>query len=158
MGKEHHYALKLRWTGNRGSGTSHYRDYDRNHVISAVGKPDLVGSADPAFLGNPARWNPEELLLASIAACHKLWYLHLCTTKGIVVTAYEDSPTGTMIEKPNGAGQFSEVVLHPVVTISEGDLSLAEDLHHQVGDFCFIARSVNFPIRHTAVLHRAVSL
>jgi len=153
MAKEHHYTLTLEWTGNRGTGTSSYRAYDRDHVISADGKPDLVGSSDPAFLGNPERWNPEELLLASIAACHKLWYLHLCTTEGIVVTNYVDAPTGKMIEAANGAGQFSEVILNPVVTISEGDLKIAKDLHHKVGDLCFIARSVNFPIRHRAQIN-----
>lgn len=152
MVKQHSYQLTLTWTGNLGSGTSAYRDYDRTHVIRAPGKPDLVGSSDPAFLGDANCWNPEELLLASIAACHKLWYLHLCTTKEIVVTDYVDSPTGTMIEEQNGAGQFSEVTLNPVVTISAGDLQTAEDLHHKVGDLCFIARSVKFPIHHLATI------
>lgn len=155
MAKEHHYSLTLKWTGNRGSGTTSYRDYDRDHVISADGKPDLVGSSDPSFLGNPERWNPEELLLASIAACHKLWYLHLCTTKDIIVTDYVDHPTGKMIEEANGAGQFSEVTLKPKVTISKGNPKTAEGLHHKVGDLCFIARSVNFPILHRVEIRTA---
>ncbi|MEM0977981.1 MAG: OsmC family protein [Pseudomonadota bacterium] len=150
MGKVHHYALSLEWMGNRGDGTTTYRGYDRDHVIRAEGKPDILGSSDSAFLGSAERWNPEELLLASIAACHKLWYLHLCTTKGIVVRAYSDRPTGMMIEETTGAGQFSEVTLNPSVTIAAGDPSVAESLHGQVGTLCFIARSVNFPIRHSS--------
>ncbi|MEM9211568.1 MAG: OsmC family protein, partial [Pseudomonadota bacterium] len=126
MGKVHHYALSLEWVGNRGDGTTTYRGYDRDHVIRAEGKPDILGSSDSAFLGSAERWNPEELLLASIAACHKLWYLHLCTTKGIVVRAYSDRPTGMMIEETTGAGQFSEVTLNPSVTIAAGDPSVAE--------------------------------
>ncbi|MEO0342836.1 MAG: OsmC family protein [Pseudomonadota bacterium] len=152
MGKEHHYTLSLRWTGNRGDGTSGYRDYDRHHIICAQGKPEIVGSSDPAFLGHPERWNPEELLLASIAACHKLWYLHLCSTKGIIVVAYEDEPYGTVIEEANGAGQFSSVILSPIVTISKGNPEIAKKLHENVGDLCFIARSINFPIRHNATI------
>lgn len=152
MGKEHRYTLTLDWVGNRGTGTDTYRSYDRNYVISADGKPKIVGSSDPAFLGDPTRWNPEELLLASVAACHKLWYLHLCTTRSIVVTRYSDQPSGIMIEEPNGAGQFKKVTLHPTVEITAGDPDVAQQLHGEVGAMCFIARSVNFPIHHQATV------
>ncbi|MYM26333.1 OsmC family peroxiredoxin [Duganella sp. FT135W] len=137
----HHYKLAVEWTGNRGTGTSGYRDYDRSHVISAAGKPAIPGSSDPAFRGDAARWNPEELLLASASACHKLWYLHLCADAGIIVTAYVDEAEGTM----NG-DRFERVVLRPRVTISAGDRELALRLHHKAHEECYIAKSVNFPI------------
>ncbi|BDA85823.1 hypothetical protein Sa4125_33650 [Aureimonas sp. SA4125] len=92
--KIHRYASHVRWTGNRGSGTSSYTAYGRAHEIAAAGKPVIPGSSDPAFRGDPDRWNPEELLLASLSACHQLWYLHLCARDGIVVTAYEDKAEG----------------------------------------------------------------
>ena len=137
----HHYRLTVEWTGNRGTGTSGYRDYERSHVISAAGKPDIAGSSDPAFRGDAARWNPEELLLASASACHKLWYLHLCADAGIVVTAYVDHAEATM----NG-DRFERIVLRPRVTISAGDRELAARLHHQAHEECYIAKSVNFAI------------
>ncbi len=143
----HHYTVKVTWTGNRGAGTSGYREYDRDHVISAEGKPDIVGSSDPAFRGDPKRCNPEELLLASISACHKLWYLHFCAVSGVVVSDYVDEPEATMVLKKDGAGNFTEAVLKPVVTLAKGDPQTAQELHAEAHDKCFIAASVNFPIR-----------
>jgi organic hydroperoxide reductase OsmC/OhrA len=148
--KEHHYALRLRWTGNRGEGTTGYRDYDRAWDASIDGKPDLKGSADPAFLGDPSRHNPEDLLLASLSACHMLWYLHLCAVDGIVVTGYEDDAVGTMQQEPDGGAQFTSVTLKPKVTIRAGDVKKAEALHARANEMCFIARSVNFPVKHEA--------
>ena len=143
----HAYAVTVRWTGNRGSGTSGYRDYGREHVVEADGKAALAGSADPAFRGDASCWNPEELLVASLSTCHQLWYLHLCAVAGVVVTAYEDRATGTMVEDADGGGRFSEVVLHPRVTLSRGDEATALSLHEQAHAQCFIANSVNFPVR-----------
>ncbi len=145
--KQHRYAVTVTWTGNTGTGTSTYRGYDRAHTLSAPGKPPIAGSSDPAFRGDPARWNPEELLLASLSACHKLWYLGLCAQAGIVVTAYEDAAEGSMTEEPSGAGQFTAVTLRPRVTISaESDAARAMELHREAHAFCFIARSVNFSV------------
>lgn len=138
---KHHYQLNVTWTGNRGSGTSGYRDYDRDHAISAPGKPTIPGSSDPAFRGDATRWNPEELLVASAAACHKLWYLHLCADAGIIVTAYDDAAEGTMLDT-----RFDRIVLRPRVTIAAGDQALALRLHHAAHEKCYIANSVNFPI------------
>lgn len=144
---EHHYTVTVRWTGNRGSGTSGYRDYGRDHTIEAAGKPAIAGSSDPAFRGDRDRWNPEELLVASASACHKLWYLHLCADAGIAVLAYTDEAHGTMIDSAE-EGRFKEIVLRPHVTIRAGDnRSLAEQLHHAAHEQCYIANSVNFPIR-----------
>jgi len=149
MTRQHHYELGLSWTGNDGAGTRSYREYRRDHIVTAAGAPAIPGSSDPAFRGDPARWNPEQLLVASLAQCHLLWYLHFAATAGVVVVEYEDTPIGTMVEEPGGGGRFSEVTLRPRVTISaESDPALAESLHAKVGDVCFIARSVNFPVRH----------
>lgn len=151
--KLHHYQIKLVWTGNTGSGTQSYQSYERAHEISAPGKPTIIGSSDPSFRGDKQRWNPEELLLASLAACHKLWYLGLCAQAGIVVTAYEDKPEGFMVEEPGGAGQFTAVVLKPHVTIAAGsDAAKAQALHHKAHEMCFIARSMNFPVSHEPVI------
>lgn len=151
--KTHRYQLALRWTGNTGAGTRSYRGYERAHEISAPGKPVLVGSSDPAFRGDATRYNPEELLVAALAACHMLWYLHLCVEHGIVVTAYEDQPQGQMIETADGGGRFTEVVLHPVVTVpTDADVALAEALHERAHALCFIANSMNFPVLCASVI------
>jgi len=148
----HHYQVSVAWTGNQGSGTSGYRAYRRDHVISVAGKPPIPGSSDPAFLGDAARWNPEELLVASASACHKLWYLHLCADAGVVVTAYEDQAEGTMDDSAP-QGHFTEIVLRPRVTLAAGaDRALAERLHHTAHEKCYIANSVKFPIRCEPVI------
>lgn len=147
--KEHRYEVDLEWTGNLGSGTSSYRAYARDHEIRGPGKSAIAGSSDPAFRGDAARWNPEELLVASLAACHQLAYLHLCTNAGIVVIAYEDRPQGIMAENADGGGRFTQVVLRPRVTVQPGsDVAKALQLHHEAGNKCFIAASVNFPVLH----------
>jgi organic hydroperoxide reductase OsmC/OhrA len=155
-GREHRYHVTVEWTGNTGTGTAGYRTYERRHEITASGsaKPGIPGSSDPAFRGDPARWNPEELLVASLSACHQLWYLHLCADAGVVVTAYVDRAEGTMIEDAAGAGQFSRVVLRPVVTVTaETDLARARALHHEAHAMCYIARSVSFPVEHEPEVH-----
>jgi organic hydroperoxide reductase OsmC/OhrA len=145
--REHRYAVSLTWSGNLGSGTSGYRDYSRNYEIGADGKPVVYGSADPAFRGDRSRWNPEELLVASLSACHKLSYLYLAAEAGIVVTAYADRAEGVMEVGRDGAGRFKSVVLHPMVTVATGtDVGRARTLHQLAHEKCFIANSVNFPI------------
>ncbi|WP_372381716.1 OsmC family protein [Xanthomonas sp. NCPPB 1068] len=145
-GQAHHYTAQITWTGDRGEGTGSYRGYGREHEIAIAGKPTLAGSSDPAFRGDASRHNPEDLLVASLSACHMLWYLHLAAEAGVVVRGYIDEASGTMLTDA-GRGQFSEVVLRPVVTISAGDPVAAEALHHGAHAACFIARSVNFPVR-----------
>ena len=145
--RTHTYQVKVEWTGNTGTGTSGYRNYERAHEISAAGKPVLYGSSDPAFRGDAARYNPEELLVASLSTCHMLWYLHLCADSGIVVQSYVDQPHGQMSETADGGGRFTQVVLRPEVTIKAGaDPLVAEGLHEQAHRLCFIANSVNFPV------------
>jgi|SRR5690606_17474251 len=146
--RQHDYSVQVTWTGNLGQGTRGYRAYARDHEISVPGKPTLPGSSDPAFRGDPGRYNPEELLIASLSACHMLWYLHLCADAGIVVLEYLDRASGAMRETPDGGGRFVEVVLQPSVLIEAGpEVSRAERLHEQAHRLCFIASSVNFPVR-----------
>ncbi len=156
MGKEHHYSTLLIWTGNTGAGTADYKGYQRDHVLSVDGKPEIPGSSDPSFRGNPQRYNPEELLVSALSSCHLLWYLHLCAVNGVVVVDYQDEAMGTMIETSDGGGRFSEVVLRPVVVIAaDSMLEKARALHQEAHKFCFIANSVNFPVRHEPELRVA---
>jgi organic hydroperoxide reductase OsmC/OhrA len=150
MSKTHRYSVTVTWTGNTGTGTSSYRSYERRYEIAAeTGKPAIPGSSDPAFRGDPERWNPEELLVASLSACHELWYLHLCAEAGIVVTAYTDHAEGMMEETADGSGHFTRVILRPQVTVVAGsDIAKARELHAAAHAKCFIARSVNFPVLH----------
>ncbi|MBO0744509.1 MAG: OsmC family protein [Candidatus Dormibacteraeota bacterium] len=145
----HHYEVRLRWTGNRGTGTSAYAAYGRDHMVSAAGKPDLSGSSDTAFRGDPDRWNPEELLVAALSQCHLLAYLHECVKAGVSVTEYSDAASGTMETDAEGGGHFTEVTLLPVVSVAEpGMAQRAEALHDEAHRHCFIASSVNFPVTH----------
>lgn len=149
MSHLHHYRLSMEWTGNQGTGTDHYRSYKRDHVVRIEGKPDLLGSSDPTFRGDPTRHNPEDLLVAALSACHMMSYLHVCVMHGVVVTAYTDEATGTMETLPDGSGRFLEVTLNPVVMVKEADMiEKAQELHAQANRLCFIANSVNFPVHH----------
>ncbi|HEY0249807.1 MAG TPA: OsmC family protein [Gryllotalpicola sp.] len=152
MELQHGYAVTVAWTGNRGTGTSAYRDYGRDHLVSAPGKSEIAGSADPAFRGDAERWNPEELLLASLAQCHMLSYLHVAASAGVTVVGYDDDAVGTMQQTPDGGGHFTSVTLRPRVVITDAaQLELAEGLHHEAAQKCFIAASVNFPVGHEPV-------
>lgn len=147
--KQHHYSLSTEWTGNNGSGTSSYTTYDRSYVLRSGNKPVINGSSDPAFRGDPAKYNPEELLLASLSSCHMLWYLHLCSEAGIIVTAYVDQASGLMAETADGGGKFEQVMLNPVVTVQSASMvEPAELIHEKANRLCFIANSVNFPVVH----------
>ena len=148
MNREHHYSVDVAWLGNRGSGTSGYREYGRQSSVEATGKHPIDASADRTFHGDADRWNPEELLLAALAECHMLSFLHVAVQHGVVVTAYSDAATGTMEQQGDG-GRFTSVTLHPLVTVAEPiDDALAATLHHEASEKCFIANSVNFPVHH----------
>ena len=156
--RTHRYDLTTTWTGNRGTGTSGYRDYGRDHEVAADGRPVLAGSSDPVFRGDKTRWNPELELLAALSQCHMLSYLHVCVTAGVVVTAYEDSPYGTMAETDDGGGYFTEVTLRPKVTVADTSMTeKARELHEEASAKCFIAGSVNFPVRHEPSVTAAAS-
>jgi len=144
---DHAYTVVVEWQGNRGTGTSGYRDYGRQTTVRIDGKPDLLASADRPFRGDGDRWNPEDMLMAALSQCHLLSYLYVAARDGVVVEEYVDEATGTMRQEGDG-GRFTEVVLHPRVTISAGDPELAQSLHEEAARLCFIAASVNFPVRH----------
>jgi organic hydroperoxide reductase OsmC/OhrA len=147
-GKEHHYAVEVRWTGNLGEGTKSYKSYARTHDIVSGRKPAIPGSSDPAFRGDADRWNPEDLMVAAVSACHKLWYLHLCAMAGVNVVSYVDHAQGVMVEDDKRGGYFTGVTLKPQITITaDSDAANAAALHHDAHEKCFIANSVNFPIR-----------
>ncbi|MBK5249628.1 MAG: OsmC family protein [Actinomycetales bacterium] len=149
MGPLHTYTVNVDWTGAGERGTESYTSYGRDHVVQIGEKPPLLGSSDPSFRGDAARYSPEELFVASLSQCHLLWFLHMAARAGVVVVGYEDRATGTMRVESAGAGQFVEVVLHPRATVAGGvSEELVARLHREAHDHCFIARSVNFPVRH----------
>ena len=150
---EHHYAIEVEWQGDRGEGTSGYRAYGRRHIVRAAGKTHHIdGSSDRAFHGDRERWNPEELLLAALSECHMLSYLHVATRHGVIVRGYTDAAIGTMNEDGRGGGAFTEAVLRPRVVVSDPSmLAVADEIHAEAAEKCFIAASVNFPVHHAPV-------
>ena len=159
MHDQHSYAVEVHWTGDRGEGTATYRSYGRDHRIHADGKQhEIAGSSDRVFRGDADRWNPEELVIAALAQCHMLSYLHVAAVNGIVVVGYDDRATGTLQQEGDG-GRLIEATLRPVVTLAEhhdeADAGRAAALHHRASELCFIANSVNFPVRHEPTTLRA---
>ncbi|MEO0573360.1 MAG: OsmC family protein [Bacteroidota bacterium] len=153
MNKIHNYNIEVKWTGNDGQGTKAYNTYSRDHEIRGVQKMCIPGSSDPSFLGDKKRYNPEELFLASISSCHMLWYLHLCTSSEIIVVDYLDQAEGYMEETAKGSGHFTQVILHPEITLLNKDkIREAEMLHHRANEMCFIANSCNFEIKHSPII------
>lgn len=151
MAEAHDFEARVVWTGNRGAGTANYRAYDRTWELRTPGKPAVACSNDPRLGGDPRLHNPEDMLIAALASCHMLWYLHLASDAGICVTGYEDAPLGHGESEPSGAGRFTAATLRPRITVTEGtDLATADAIHHEIGKVCFIARSVAFPVRYAA--------
>ena len=150
--QNHLYLSRVVWTGNRGEGTSHYRGYDRTWDVAVPGKAVVACSNDPLLGGDPAKMNPEDLLMSALSACHMLWYLHYASEAGIVVTGYQDTPEGVGEVGRGGAGRFVSATLRPVIRLRPGaDLAMAEAIHHRIHEVCFIARSVNFPVSYAPV-------
>ena len=149
MSQHHNYAATITWTGNKGEGTVKYDAYERAHTWSVEGKPDILCSSDNPFRGDGTKHNPEDMLLASLSSCHMLWYLHLCADAGVIVTDYTDHATGVLTMNAPGGARFTEVVLHPLVTVKEASMiEKANALHDEAHKKCFIASSVNFPVKH----------
>jgi len=148
MSKQHNFALQVKWTGNKGTGTSDYREYERHHTVITENKADILCSSDPAFRGDGTKHNPEDFFIASLSSCHMLWYLHLCADAGVVVVDYIDNVTGILAELPEG-GRFTEVILHPIITVKHESMKeKAIELHETANKKCFIANSVNFKVKH----------
>ena len=149
---EHRYRVEVSWDGNLGTGTSGYRDYSRRSTITVQGKPPLAASADVPFRGEAERWNPEDLLLSALAECHMLSFLYAAVTLGIVVTAYEDEAEALLRQDGRNGGAFVEAVLHPRVAVAQEEMvERVAEAHRLAHDWCFIASSVNFPVRHEPV-------
>lgn len=146
-GKQHTYSVTVSWDGDTLPADGPRGSHSRNHSVRVDGKDAIAGSSDPGFRGDASRWNPEELLVVSLSQCHMLWYLGLAAKHGIGVTSYVDQATGTMAEDSDGAGRFTGVTLNPVITLAaDADRTLADSLHHDAHEKCFIANSVNFPV------------
>ncbi len=149
MNKEHTYTTNIEWIGNKGSGTSDYLAYSRNHILHIDGKADLQCSSDSIFHGDKSKHNPEDFFVAALSTCHMLWYLHLCADAGIIVVDYKDQAAGTLLFDSVNGGRFVSVTLNPVVTvINESMIIRARELHNDAHKKCFIANSCNFPIKH----------
>jgi organic hydroperoxide reductase OsmC/OhrA len=158
MSKSHVYDLKLTWTGAAKGPTDNYATFSREYRIELAGKPPIIGTADPAYRGDPALINPEDMLLSALSACHMLSYLAVCALGKIKVVAYEDAATGTLAEIEPQRSAFTEVVLRPRVVIAAGsDIAKAKALHDQAHKICFIANSVNFPVKHAPEITVAAS-
>jgi organic hydroperoxide reductase OsmC/OhrA len=151
----HEFACRLVWTGAAKGGATSYETYSRECRVDFAGKPSLRGTSAPAFRGDPALTNPEDLLVASLSMCHFLSYVALCARKGVNVIAYEDEATGKM-ERVERTFKFTDVLLRPRVTIGPGsDQELARSLHERAHHECFIASSVNFPVRNEPMITAA---
>ena len=145
--KNHEYTAQIQWTGNSGEGTSNYKSYERTWDLITPGKPKISCSNDPVLGGDPTKHNPEDMLVAALSSCHMLWYLHLCAVGGVTVISYQDEPLAIGELEPSGAGRFKSVTLRPKIEISaQSDIDKALALHNEVHQYCFIARSVNFPV------------
>lgn len=148
--EEAHYHAKLVWSGGTLGSTKFVESYSREFQVELEGKPPMRGSADPAFHGNPALYNPEDLLLSALAACHMLSYLAVCAHAGIVVLSYEDTAAGTLARR-DGRVRFVDALLRPQVVLEPGsDIEKARVLHEKAHSICVIVNSVNFPVRHEA--------
>ncbi len=147
MHLKHLFKAALNWSKDNGKSIR----YTKNHTISFEGKEALTISAAKAFKGDPSLHNPEDLLLSSLMSCHMMSYLYICAQHQIEVIDYQDQAIATLETNENGSGRFIEVRLNPQVTISNGEqIALANTLHHQAHQLCFIANSCNFPILHQA--------
>ena len=152
MSEEHIFECRLSWIGSEQGGTKTYESYSREYKVEFEGKAPLLGTAAPEFLGEATLHNPEDLLVAALTGCHCLSYLALCSRADITVVAYEDRARGTMrvVDK---VLRFTEVVLQPRVVVVAGcDLEMARRLHDKAHRQCFIAQSVNFPVKHEATI------
>jgi len=147
--KEHKYQSKIEWTGNKGSGTDNYKNYERSHNIIIENKPIILGTSDPAFRGEKDKHNPEDFLVSSLSSCHMLWYLHFCSVNNIIVEEYIDIAEGIMLEENDGKGYFKEIKLNPIIIVKSQEMvEKALELHKKANEYCFIANSVNFPVKH----------
>jgi organic hydroperoxide reductase OsmC/OhrA len=138
-GSKHVFASTLTWTG--GPST-------RDYVVRTADGAEIAGSAPVMFKGDGTRASPEDMTVAALSACQMLTYLAFCARKGITVVAYEDRAEGTLDRVGPGKIKFVDVVLRPRVRVADAkDVAAAAALHHDAHEACFVANSVNFPVR-----------
>ena len=152
MAHVHHFKAALSWTGAAKGPTVDYETYSREYRMEIPGKPPFLGSSDPAFRGDATLYNPEDMLVMALSSCHFLSYVAICARARLPVVSYEDDASGTMDMK-DGKIRFTEVILRPRVVVAAGaDLDKARRFHETAHSQCFIANSVNFPVRHEPVV------
>lgn len=150
MKNKHIYTLNLQWLGEKGLSTI---KNDRKYLVEIAGKPSFIGSADKVFHGDPQYYNPEDLLLASLSACHMMSYFYVCRKAGIEILSYNDHPEGALVLDSSGSGRFTQVILKPIIAIANvQQIDLAIFLHKEAGKLCFIANSVNFEIVYNPIV------
>jgi organic hydroperoxide reductase OsmC/OhrA len=138
------FNVGLTWLSQNKNFT--YNEYSREYTIHAEGKPELIGTAAPEYKGSHEHYNPEDMLIASLSACHMLSYLALAANSKIQVLSYQDQAEGSLI-KDGMSMKFNEVILKPHVVISQdSDQEKALSLHDKAHHICFIANSVNFSV------------
>jgi len=146
---DHKYKTFLHWSAAGGEGTKTYKSFARTHTITAKTKS---GAEKPKIVATSAfhsldHYNPDEMLLASLSSCHMLWYLHLCSEAGVVITDYRDEAEILLRLDAKGEGKVERATLNPRVTLSSGDPAVARALHDDAHKKCFVANSVNFPVQ-----------
>lgn len=137
------YRAQVEW---RREGDFLAGRYSRGHLIRFDGAT-VAGSASPSVVPAPyaveAAVDPEEMFVASLSACHMLWFLDFARRAGVVVEAYDDAAEGVLAKDADGRLAMTRVVLRPKATLAQGaDAGRLIELHHQAHEACFIANSV----------------
>jgi len=143
---QHEFSLRAEW--NTDDERPHpARGFSRDIVIQADGPGEIAGSAAKPFHGDTSRWNPEQLVLAALAECHILSYLYVAGQAEIEVEKVSVRGELTLEAGAEG-GQITSATLYPEVWVTDAmQLPRARELHDEAHKQCFIARSMNFPIR-----------
>ena len=144
MSRVHTYATRLEWSGSTAVG---YDGYERGHSVRAApAEAELELSSDPTFLGDPARLNPEQLLVAAASSCQLLSFLAGAARARIDVLQYSDDAEGTMDESDRPAW-VQRIVLRPRIAVGPGtDENRVRRLVQLGHDHCFIANSLRSEI------------
>jgi organic hydroperoxide reductase OsmC/OhrA len=157
MSREHHFSTRVRWTGAQEAdprdplvpqpGAGGVSRYTRDMQVEPAGKPVILGSSSRAFKGDDARYNPEDLLLASLGECHVLTYLALAGKEKIRLLALEVDVNG-VLALVDGKMRFREATIVARTRVANAaDSERAHALHDAAHADCFMSNSVNFPIR-----------
>lgn len=154
----HRYVAEVSWQRAADEAFTDNR-YSRRHQLRFDGGSEVRGSSSPLSvtvpMSDPSAVDPEEMFVASVAACHMLWFLSIAAKQGYVVDSYRDAAAGVMTRNAAGKLWISSVTLRPEVTFSGVTKPTAqrlEQLHHSAHSECFIANSVKSEVRCEPVL------